>query len=57
MNAQTLELVRQVVQSMELNAAAYGIDPDDIVLAWTAQTQSVTRTPENFTRICTTGTY
>ena len=29
---------------MELNAAAYGIDPDDIVLAWTAQTQSITRT-------------
>ncbi|MFC1701246.1 hypothetical protein ACFL1J_00625 [Pseudomonadota bacterium] len=42
--AQQLELIRQVVQSMELNAAAYGIDPADIVLAWTAQTQSVTRT-------------
>jgi len=42
--AAQLELIRQVVQSMELNAAAYGIDPDDIVLAWTAQTQSVTRT-------------
>jgi len=43
-SAQQLELIRQVVQSMELNAAAYGIDPADIVLAWTAQTQSVTRT-------------
>jgi len=42
--AGTLELVRQVIQSMELNAASYGINPDDIVLAWTAQTQSVTRT-------------
>lgn len=42
--AGTLELVRQVIQSMELNAASFGIDPDDIVLAWTAQTQSVTRT-------------
>ncbi|MGA9575874.1 MAG: hypothetical protein WBS20_18170, partial [Lysobacterales bacterium] len=42
--AQQLELIRQVVQSMELNAAAYGIDPADIVLSWTAQTQSVTRT-------------
>ncbi|MDX2419360.1 MAG: hypothetical protein QNK19_18015 [Xanthomonadales bacterium] len=42
--AAQLELIRQVVQSMELNVAAYGIDPDDIVLAWTAQTQSVTRT-------------
>ena len=39
-----LELIRQVVQSMELNAATVGIDPDDIVLAWTASTQSVTRT-------------
>ena len=38
------ELFRQVVQSMELNLAAYGMNPDDIVLAWTAQTQSVTRT-------------
>jgi len=43
-SALQLELIRQVVQSMELNAATYGIDPDDIVLAWTAQTQSVTRT-------------
>ena len=43
--AGTLELVRQVIQSMELNVAAYaGINPDDIVLAWTAQTQSITRT-------------
>jgi hypothetical protein len=43
-SAADLELIRQVVQSMELNVAAYGIDPDDIVLAWTAQTQSITRT-------------
>lgn len=42
--AAQLELIRQVVQSMELNAAAYGIAPEDIVLAWTAQTQSVSRT-------------
>lgn len=43
--AGSLEIFRNVVQSMELNVAAYaGIDPDDIVLAWTAQTQSVTRT-------------
>ena len=42
--AAQLELIRQVVQSMELNAASVGIDPDDIVLAWTASTQSVTRT-------------
>ena len=42
--AALFELFRQVIQSMELNAAAYGIDPADIVLAWTAQTQSITRT-------------
>ena len=43
--AAQLELIRQVVQSMELNVAAVtDINPADIVLAWTAQTQSVTRT-------------
>ena len=43
-NAAQLELIRQIVQSMELNLAAWGLDPHDIVLAWTAQTQSITRT-------------
>jgi len=43
-DAAQLELIRQIVQSMELNLAAYGMNPDDIVLAWTAQTQSITRT-------------
>jgi len=43
-SAADLELIRQVVQSMELNVATYGINPADIILAWTAQTQSVTRT-------------
>ncbi|MBT8071217.1 MAG: hypothetical protein KJO80_12345, partial [Gammaproteobacteria bacterium] len=42
--AASIEGIRQIIQSMELNAAAYGIDPADIVLAWTAQTQSITRT-------------
>ncbi|MGD8384260.1 MAG: hypothetical protein PVF89_02520, partial [Lysobacterales bacterium] len=43
--AQTLEPLRQVTQSMELNAAAYaGIDPDDIILSWTVQTESITPT-------------
>ena len=43
--AAQLELIRQIVQSMELNVAAVtDINPADIVLAWTAQTQSVTRT-------------
>ena len=43
-SATTLEIIRQVVQSMELNLASVGMNPDDIVLAWTAQTQSVTPT-------------
>jgi pimeloyl-ACP methyl ester carboxylesterase len=43
--ARILETIRQVVQSMELNlAASVGMNPDDIVLAWTAQTQSKSRT-------------
>jgi len=43
--AQALEPLRQVTQSMELNAAAYaGIDPDDIILSWTVQTESITPT-------------
>jgi len=43
-SAASLEGIRQIVQSMELNAAAVGINPDDIILSWTVQTQSVTRT-------------
>ncbi len=39
-----LEQIRQITQSMELNAAAVGINPDDIVLAWTVHTQSITPT-------------
>jgi len=39
-----LETIRQITQSMELNAASVGINPDDIVLAWTVHTQSITPT-------------
>lgn len=39
-----LEQIRQITQSMELNAASVGINPDDIVLAWTVHTQSITPT-------------
>jgi hypothetical protein len=42
--AADLEGFRQVVQSMELNAAAVGINPADIILSWTVQTQSITPT-------------
>jgi len=43
--AQGLEPLRQMVQSMELNfAAVTGVNPDDIILSWTVQTQSITTT-------------
>ena len=42
--ARALEPLRQMTQSMELNAAAFGIDTDDIILSWTVQTQSITPT-------------
>ncbi|MDZ4729423.1 MAG: hypothetical protein SH820_05715, partial [Xanthomonadales bacterium] len=42
--ARALEPLRQVTLSMEMNAAAYGVNPNDIILAWTVQTQSVTPT-------------
>ena len=35
---------RQIVQSMELNAASVGINPADIILSWTVHTQSITPT-------------
>ena len=43
-SARTLEPLRQITQSMELNAASKGINPDDIILSWTVQTQSITPT-------------
>ena len=39
-----LELIRQVIQTYEMNAASVGINPDDIVLSWTLHTQSKSRT-------------
>jgi len=40
--AQALEPVRQLVNAQEGAATAVGIDRDDIVLSWTATTQSIT---------------
>lgn len=42
--AQRLEGLRQLTLSMEFAAASAGVNPDDIVLAWTVQTQSITPT-------------
>lgn len=39
-----LEQIRQITQSMELNAAAAGVVQEDIVIAWTAHTQNLSRT-------------
>lgn len=39
--ARVLEQLRQVTLSMELNAASAGVNPDNIILSWTVQTQSV----------------
>jgi hypothetical protein len=36
-----LEPLRQITLSMELSAASAGVNPDDIVLAWTVHTQSI----------------
>lgn len=43
-NAQALEPLRQITQTMEGAAAAAGVNPNDIVLSWTVHTQSVTKT-------------
>jgi hypothetical protein len=39
--ARALEPLRQITMSMELSAAAAGVNPDDIVLSWTVHTQSI----------------
>jgi len=43
-NAQLLEPFRQFTMAMELSAASAGVNPDDIVLAYTVHTQSITPT-------------
>ena len=40
-SAQALEPLRRATMSMELSAASAGVNPDDIVLAWTVHTQSI----------------
>ncbi len=51
--ARGAESLRQITATMEGAAAAYGINPDDIVLSWTVQTQGVSptlRLLRNFTQ-------
>lgn len=40
--AQALEPLRQLTNAQEAAAASQGINPDDIILSWTATTQSIT---------------
>jgi len=49
--AQSLEPQRQITQSMEGAAASAGMNPDDIILSWTVQTQSVTPVLKNLRSI------
>jgi pimeloyl-ACP methyl ester carboxylesterase len=39
--ARSLEPLRQITNSMEFAAASMGINPADIILSWTVQTQSI----------------
>lgn len=49
--AQALEPQRQITASMEAAAAAAGIPKEDIILSWTAQTQSITPVLKNLRSI------
>lgn len=49
--AASLEGLRQITLGQELAAAGMGIDPADIILSWTAQTQSITPVLKNLRSI------
>ncbi len=49
--AQALEPQRQITQSMLAAAESVGIPAEDVVLAWTAQTQSITPVTKNLRSI------
>jgi hypothetical protein len=49
--APTLESLRQITLSMEAAAASAGIPKDDIILSWTAQTESITPVLKNLRSI------
>lgn len=50
-SAATLESLRQMTLGHETAAASMGIDPADIILSWTAQTQSITPVLKNLRSI------
>jgi len=49
--AQTLEVIRPVTNSMEAAAAAAGVVREDIIMAWTVQTESITPVLKNLRSI------
>ena len=49
--APTLESLRQMTESMENAAASVGIPKEDIILSWTAQTESITPVLKNLRSI------
>jgi len=50
-DAQSLEGLRQITLGQEAAAASVGIPPEDIILSWTAQTQSITPVLKNLRSI------
>lgn len=50
-DAQSLESLRQMTLGQETAAASVGIDPADIILSWTAQTESITPVLKNLRSI------
>ncbi len=50
-DAASLEGLRQITLGQETAAASMGIDPADIILSWTAQTQSITPVLKNLRSI------
>jgi len=50
-DAQALEGLRQITLGQEAAAASVGIPPEDIILSWTAQTQSITPVLKNLRSI------
>lgn len=49
--ATSLEPLRQIINSQEAALQAFGVNTDDVVLSWTAQTQSITPVLKNLRSI------
>src|SRR5690606_27027557 len=49
--ATSLEPLRRIINSQEAALEAFGVNTDDVVLSWTAQTQSITPVLKNLRSI------